>query len=91
VLITTDRGAGPRRTYLALQRIELVDFGASPDSVASGGGGRDATATLRVTLAQAVLLTAARNFAREVRLVPRADGDDRRVGPASVTAAELTR
>jgi pilus assembly protein CpaB len=91
VLITTDRGAGPRRTYLALQRIELVDFGASPDEAASGGGGRDATATLRVTLAQAVLLTAARNFAREVRLVPRADGDDRRVGPASVTAAELTR
>jgi pilus assembly protein CpaB len=91
VLITTDRGAATPRTYLALQRIELIDFGGAPDSVAGNQGGRDATATLRVTLAQAVLLTAARNFARELRLVPRADGDDRRVGPASVTAAELAR
>jgi pilus assembly protein CpaB len=91
VLITTDRGAGPQRTYLALQRIELVDFGETSDSVGGNDGGRDAIATLRVTLAQAVLLTAARNFARELRLVPRAEGDDRRIGPASVTAAELSR
>jgi Flp pilus assembly protein CpaB len=91
VLITTDRGAATPRTYLALQRIELVDFGGASDSIAGSEGARDATATLRVTLRQAVLLTAARNFARELRLVPRVEGDDRRVGPASVTAAGLAR
>ena len=46
---------------------------------------------VKVTLAQAVLLTAARNFARELRLVPRAAGDNRRLGPTLVTASELGR
>jgi Flp pilus assembly protein CpaB len=91
VLITTDRGAATPRTYLALQRIELVDFGAATDPVAGNDGERNAIATLRVTLSQAVLLTAARNFARELRLVPRTEGDDRRIGPATVTAGELAR
>jgi Flp pilus assembly protein CpaB len=90
VLITTERGAATPRTYLALQRVELVDFRATQEAVGESGD-RAATATLRVTLPQAVLLTAARNFARELRLVPRRAGDDGRVGRASVTAAELAR
>jgi len=90
VLITTERGAATPRTYLALQRVELVDFRATSQTVGESDD-RGATATLRVTLPQAVLLTAARNFARELRLVPRPDGDDARVGPASVTASELAR
>lgn len=84
VLITTERGAGPGRTYLALQDAEVVGFSAS-----SGGGneaGR-ATAALRVSLRQAVLLTAAQNFARELRLVPRPDGDRRRVAGVGVPAS----
>jgi len=48
-----------------------------PDADAASGS---ATATLRVTLKQAVYLTAAQNFAREVRLLPRAPGDRRRAG-----------
>jgi Flp pilus assembly protein CpaB len=89
VLITTERGGVTPRTYLALQRIELADFRPPLEAVSGGEGERDATATLRVTLPQAVALTAARNFAREIRLVPRPAGDDRRLGPAAMTASEL--
>jgi pilus assembly protein CpaB len=35
-------------------------------------------ASLRVTLRQAVYLAAAQSFARELRLLPRAEGDRRR-------------
>jgi hypothetical protein len=37
-----------------------------------------------VTLRQAVYLTAAQNFAREVRLLPRPPGDRRRLGRQAV-------
>jgi pilus assembly protein CpaB len=85
VLITTDRGAGPGRTYVALQDAELVGFAGAPGS----GDAARATAALRVSLRQAVLLTAAQNFARELRLVPRPAGDRRRLGPVAVSAAGL--
>jgi pilus assembly protein CpaB len=88
VLITTEGGAGRGRTYLALQDAEVVGFSAS--SGASSEAGR-ATAALRVSLRQAVLLTAAQNFARELRLVPRARGDRRRLGGVDVSASGLGR
>jgi pilus assembly protein CpaB len=72
-----------------LIEIPLADFRPALDAVSGGEGQRDATATLRVTLPQAVALTAAQNFAREIRLVPRPAGDDRRLGPAAMTASEL--
>ena len=50
-----------------------------------------ASATLRVSLRQAVVLTAAQNFAREVRLVPRPPGDGRRLGAVGVSAAGFRR
>jgi pilus assembly protein CpaB len=53
------------------------DGAAAADADSADGS---ATATLRVTLKQAVYLTAAQNFAREVRLLPRAPGDRRRSG-----------
>ena len=87
VLVTTDGQSGMPRTYLALQRVELVELSGSPPSGAQEGA--DATATLRATLRQAATLTAAHNFAREVRIVPRPRGDVRRLGPTSVTAAGL--
>jgi pilus assembly protein CpaB len=87
VLVTTDGNSGRPRTYLALQRIPLVDF---RDTAAAGSReGADATATLRTTLRQAATLIAAENFAREVRVLPRARGDMRRLGPTSVSAAAL--
>jgi pilus assembly protein CpaB len=73
VLITT-QGSGSPRTYLALQNVTLAGF-----AVQDGGGGGDAAnvsgvASLRVSLREAVLLTAAQSFARELRLVPRPQG-----------------
>ncbi len=88
VLITTDRGSGPGRTYLATQDAELVAF--SPSSGGSGETGR-ATAALRVSLRQAVMLTAAQNFARELRLVPRPEGDRRTFGTVGSSADEFAR
>jgi pilus assembly protein CpaB len=91
VLITTDRGRAPR-TFLALQRVSLVGFDSGPGAgLGDGARAADGRVTLRTTLRQAALLTAADNFAREVRVVPRAPGDDRRLGPVSVPAAGLDR
>jgi pilus assembly protein CpaB len=89
VLITSERGPGAPRTYLALQRIELADFRPAADGEAATGDDRESLAWLRVTLKQAVLLTAAQNFARELRLVPRAAGEDRRYSPSTVSARDL--
>lgn len=70
VLVTTGRDGGPGRTSLAMQDIQLL--------AARQGVGQDSDkliATLRVTVRQAVYLTAAQNFAQEVRLLPRPAGD----------------
>ena len=93
VLVTSDRGSATPRTYLALQRVDLLDVrpvGADAGT-ASGDGraGADAVAVLAVTLRQALFLTAAANFAREVRLVPRRPGDRRVLPPAVVSADQL--
>jgi len=87
VLVTSERGTEAPRTYVALQRVELLDL-RSGDGEAGGRGG-DAIATLRVGLRQAVMLVAAQNFARELRLVPRGQGDRRPVGPMAVAADDL--
>lgn len=84
VLVTTESGERAGRTELALEDVELLairagEGGVAADANAAASGG-NATATLRVTLKQAVYLTAAQNFAREVRLLPRAAGDRRRNG-----------
>jgi pilus assembly protein CpaB len=92
VLVTSERGPGPPRTYLALQRVELADFRPSgeADPLAEGEAREaDAVAALRVSLSQAVLLTAAQNFARELRLVARAPGDERRLPATAVAASDL--
>lgn len=101
VLVSTDASQGPGRTLLALEDVELLDL--RPGGAGGGGGtagfagaegegavaAASAVATLRVTLSQAVYLTAAQNFAREVRLLPRPAGDRRRAGRAEVAATGL--
>jgi pilus assembly protein CpaB len=90
VLVTSERGPGPPRTYLSLQRVELVGIRSlQAEGVGRDESGPDAVAALRVSLRQAVLLTAAQNFARELRLVPRPEGDDRRFPPTAVAAGDL--
>jgi pilus assembly protein CpaB len=48
----------------------------------AGASGPTALATLRVTVRQAVYLTAADNFAREIRLLARPPGDNSPAGAA---------
>ena len=90
VLVTTDRGPGDGRSFVALENVELLDV--RPTDAAGGeGAAAEATAlaTLRVGLRQAVYLTAAHNFAREVRLLARSPRDRRRSGAYSVDAGAL--
>lgn len=98
VVISTEPRSGGGRTFLALENVELLALNGTtataPDKAPDAGGGGSAgaataTATLRVTLRQAVYLTAAQNFAREVRLLPRPNGDRGRAGRAAVTAEGL--
>ncbi|MGI8511424.1 MAG: Flp pilus assembly protein CpaB [Solirubrobacteraceae bacterium] len=79
VLVTregTDGGQGSTR--LALEDVEVLGAGPAPEENGSGPTqtpGPRVTASLRVTLRQAVYLAAAQSFAREIRLLPRAAGD----------------
>jgi pilus assembly protein CpaB len=95
VLVSTQAGeGGPGRSFLALEDVEVLDLATgAPDAPApeteADRPAASATATLRVTLRQAVYLTAAQNFAREVRLLPRPAGDRSRAGRAAVSAGGL--
>lgn len=90
VLVSTESGAGGR-TLMALAGAVLLRLEAGgggyddPEATAAtgpGAGGPTALATLRVTVRQAVYLTAADNFAREIRLLARPPGDRSAAGAA---------
>ena len=68
---------------LALEDVEVLAARPAP---ATEAGAPQVAATLRVTVRQAVYLTAAAAFAREIRLLARAPGDRRRTGPISLGA-----
>lgn len=80
-VLVTRENAGTR---LALQDVEVLAAHPAPAATADGEPGERVAATLRVTLRQAVYLTAAQSFARELRLLPRSAGDDRLTGPVEV-------
>jgi pilus assembly protein CpaB len=82
VLVTSGADDGVGRTFVALEDVELL--GLRP-----GGEDGRSLATLRVGARQAVYLTAAANFAQEVRLLVRPPGDRERVGAAAVEAGGL--
>jgi pilus assembly protein CpaB len=93
VLVTSEPQSVRGRTAVALEGVELLalrqaatGFGA-PDR--GDGPAATAVATLRVTLRQAVYLTAAENFGREIRLLVRPPHDRARTGAGAVTAADL--
>jgi pilus assembly protein CpaB len=84
VLVTTGKDGGPGRTSLALQDVPLLGV--------RRGGGQESdhlVATLRVTVREAVYLTAAQNFAQEVRLLPRPAGDRGGAGRLSIGGKQL--
>jgi len=77
VVVTYDGRAGaPGPTRLALADVEVLGARAPPtaDAPESAGGLPRLLATLRVTVGQAVALTAAAAAARQVRLLPRPRG-----------------
>lgn len=83
VLVTHEPGRRPSgEAVLALEDIEVMAAtGVGPDDAAAGGKetpGARVAASLRVSLRQAVYLAAAQDFARELRLLPRAAGDRNR-------------
>ena len=79
-VLVTREGSGTR---LAMQDVEVLAARRAEDAT----GAARIAATLRVTLRQAVYLTAAQTFAREIRLLPRAAGDTSASGPVSVGEA----
>jgi pilus assembly protein CpaB len=95
VVVSTEPRDGAGRTFVALEGVELLALrpgGPVHDAQGSDDGAAraaTATATLRVTLKQAVYLSAAENFAREVRLLPRPPGDRGKRGRESVSAGDL--
>lgn len=79
VLVTREHATGAGSTTLALEDAEVLS--AQPAPAADGDDARAAPqvrVSLRVTVRQAVALAADQNFAREIRLLPRAAGDHRR-------------
>jgi pilus assembly protein CpaB len=91
VVVSTDPGDGPGSSFVALEDVELLALAAGGVSLGEGYDAPPARAlaTLRVTLRQAVYLTAAQGYAREVRLLTRPPGDRGRVGRAAVGAESL--
>jgi pilus assembly protein CpaB len=79
VLVTTEpEPSGSGRAILALEDVEVLDAGPVAAEQARGGGdapGERVAASLIVKLREAVYLAAAQDFARELRLLPRAEGD----------------
>lgn len=93
VLVSTESGAGGGRTFVALADVEVMalrpDSGGAYSDPEADAAGPSALATLRVTLRQAVYLTAADNFGREIRLLARPPGDRSGGAGEAVSAAEL--
>jgi len=84
VLVSSETGARGGRTVMALGGVELLRLaggtGSRLPAEEPAATGPAVLATLRVSLQQAIYLTAADNFAREIRLLARPPGDHSRVG-----------
>jgi pilus assembly protein CpaB len=78
VLVTSEPRSGAGRTWVALEDVELLALRSGGEPADTSKGIPTSLATLRVTLRQAVFLTAAQSFARELRLLPRPPGERRR-------------
>jgi pilus assembly protein CpaB len=95
VLVSTETGAAGGRTSMPLAGAELLrldettgDGYTNSEDGPGAAAGPTVLATLRVTLRQAIYLTAADNFASEIRLLARPPGDRSRAG-AAVSQGQL--
>ncbi len=73
---------------MALGGVELLRLGEA-GTRSDSSGAPTALATLRVSLRQAIYLTAADNFAREIRVLARPPGDHSRAGGSYSASAIL--
>ena len=95
VVLTTEPHDGAGRSFVALEDVELLGLRSGVDAagyetdVEGDTPAETALATLRVTLRQAVYMTAAENFAREVRVLVRPPGDRSRSSGAVTAEADL--
>jgi len=89
VVVTREgRDGGPGRSDLALEDVEVLAAAPADDSGGENANGAPhITASLRVTVRQAVYLAAAQSFARELRLLPRS-GADRERGRAGLSVGQ---
>ena len=100
VVVSTEASGASRaggHSFVALADVELLAlrdagvasvYGSGGETSDEAAAGDSAVATLLVTLRQAVYLTAADNFGREIRLLVRPPGDRSRAA-GDVSAAEL--
>jgi pilus assembly protein CpaB len=95
VILTTEPHDGAGRSFVALENVELLGLRSGVDTagyqadVEGDAPAATALATLRVTLRQAVYMTAAENFAREMRVLVRPPGDRSRSRGAVTAAGDL--
>jgi len=93
VLVTPEpRGDRPGEAVLALEDVEVMaatQLATGDAPAGKGAPGLRVAASLRVTLRQAVYLAAVQDFARELRLLPRAVGDHGRGRTGSRMVPEL--
>jgi pilus assembly protein CpaB len=92
VLVTREGDHGAGGTLLALEDVEVIAASAAPEGAGSSSevAGPRVAASLRVNVRQAVYLAAAQAFAREIRLLPRAAGDDRHGAAGTEIGAGLS-
>lgn len=94
LLITVERGDGSSLTYLAYEDLPVVaqvrsnEYGDAGKLGGDDESGRMAV-TLRVSVRTAVHLTAAENFAKQIRALPRPPGDRSRAGRINVSKLTL--
>ena len=94
VLVSTESHGDGGRTYVALEDVELLGLkdgsGAAAFEQPDEGhaSASSVLATLRLTVRQAVFLTAAETFGRDIRLLVRPPGDRSR-SAAAVSADQL--
>lgn len=84
VVVTRGGDGFGGRAELALEDVEVLSAAAAPAGAHDDTGSPRVAASLRVTVRQAVFLAAAQSFARDIRLLARAAGDDRR-GAAGIS------
>jgi pilus assembly protein CpaB len=88
VLVSTEGGVGGGRTTMALGGVALLRLGEG-GTRSEESGAPTALATLRVSVRQAIYLTAADNFAREIRVLARPPGDHASAGGSYSASAIL--